>query len=203
MVEAPGSPWAGFRGHCWCIRAHWARCFEGSSRVVRLRRPAARSRRMARECAETGQFDGCILRDLAIIWIRHRPSWRDLPEPGRHVASLTGDGLTGSGDEGGSRTCQRYTGGAGRRALGIYAVVLHEADEAAWQSLRQEWPGRHFILTDHLAFVAPEGTTTTTHIAESSGIGDERGLLGVVLEVSAQTGFHRNDLWEWLRMVLP
>ena len=85
--------------------------------------------------------------------------------------------------------------------MSVYAVSLNQADEAAWETLRKEWPERHFILTDRLAFVAPEGITTTAQISEAVGIGGESNLLGLVLEVSAHSGFNKSDLWEWLRKV--
>ena len=55
--------------------------------------------------------------------------------------------------------------------------------------------------TDHLAFVAPEGITTTAQIAESVGIGSESGVLGIVFDWSAHNGFNRSDFWEWLDKV--
>lgn len=83
----------------------------------------------------------------------------------------------------------------------VYAVFLNEADETAWQVLKEKWPERHFILTNHMAFVAPEGLTLTTNIADVVGIGDETGRLGIVFEWSAHNGYNRSDLWEWLRKV--
>jgi len=85
----------------------------------------------------------------------------------------------------------------------VYAVFLNDADETARQALQEKWPhGRHFILTDHMAFVAPEGITTTAQIAQAVGIGSgEREVLGIVFEWAAHNGFNRSDLWEWLRKV--
>ena len=82
--------------------------------------------------------------------------------------------------------------------MSVYAVFLNRADEGAWQALREGWPGRHFILTDHMAFVAPEGISTTAQVSETVGIDSDSGLLGVVLEVSAYSGFNQTGLWEWL-----
>ena len=83
----------------------------------------------------------------------------------------------------------------------VYAVFLNEADESAWQALAEKWPGRHFILNEHMAFVAPEGITTTAEIAAVAGIGEEHDVLGIVFDWSAHHGFNRSDLWEWLRKV--
>ena len=82
----------------------------------------------------------------------------------------------------------------------VYAVFLNQPDDAAWAALAEHWPnGRHFILTGNMAFVAPEGITTTAQIAKAVGIGE--GRLGVVFDWSAHNGFNRSDLWEWLRKV--
>ncbi len=55
----------------------------------------------------------------------------------------------------------------------VYAVFLSEASDAAWQTVREKWPdGRHLILTDHMAFVAPKGLTLTSEIAKAVGIGE-------------------------------
>ena len=83
----------------------------------------------------------------------------------------------------------------------IYAVFLNKADAPAWQALEEAWPRRHFILNEHMAFVAPEGITTTAEIAEAVGIGEERGVLGIVFDWSAHYGFNHSDLWEWLGKV--
>ena len=84
--------------------------------------------------------------------------------------------------------------------MSVYAVSLNQPNKSAWAVLRKEWPDRHFILTEHMAFVAPEGITTTAQIAEAVGIG-ENDLWGIVLEVSAHSGFNKSDLWEWMRKV--
>jgi len=85
----------------------------------------------------------------------------------------------------------------------IYAVFLNSPDEAAWQVLGEKWPDRHFILTDHMAFVAPEGITTTAQIMNAVGMGLEKGLLGVVFELAECNGLNSGDLWEWLRKFQP
>lgn len=83
----------------------------------------------------------------------------------------------------------------------VYAVFLNEADEAAWQALREKWPGRHFILTDHMAFVAPEGLTLTAEIAEAVEFGEASERRGIIFELTEHNGYNRSDLWEWLRKV--
>ena len=83
--------------------------------------------------------------------------------------------------------------------MSTYAVYLNEPDAQAWDAIKTTWPGRYFILTDHLAFVAPEGITTTAAVAEIVGIGEERKVAGIVFDWMAHNGFNRSDLWEWLR----
>jgi len=86
-------------------------------------------------------------------------------------------------------------------AMTVYAVFLNRPDEAAWKTLQEKWPGRHFILTEHMAFVAPEGLSLTTDVTQALGIGDEAERLGIVFEWAAHNGYNRSDLWEWLRKV--
>ncbi len=83
----------------------------------------------------------------------------------------------------------------------VYAVFLNEPNEEAWAVLAERWPDRHFILTGNLAFVAPEGLTLTSAIAEAVGIGDAEDRHGIVFEWAAHNGYNRSDLWEWLRKV--
>ena len=85
--------------------------------------------------------------------------------------------------------------------MSTYAIFLNVPNQDAWEGLKAEWPGRYFIMDDRLAFVAPEGITTTTDIANVVGINQETARLGIVLEYSSHTGFNRNDLWEWLGKV--
>lgn len=87
------------------------------------------------------------------------------------------------------------------RTMTVYAVFLNKADEPTWRTLAETWPGRHYILNEHMAFVAPEGITTTAEIAAALGIGKERDVLGIVFDWSAHSGFNRSDLWEWLGKV--
>ena len=84
----------------------------------------------------------------------------------------------------------------------VYAVFLNEPDKTVWAAVAEQWPnGRHFILTDNMAFVAPEGITTTEQVADAIGIGEGHEVLGIVFEWTAHKGFNRNSLWEWLRKV--
>ena len=81
----------------------------------------------------------------------------------------------------------------------IYAIVLNEPNEAAWRQVKSEWPDRHYIVTDHLAFVASEEVILTEGIAEALGMDDEGNVTGVVIEAASYSGFNKPGLWEWAR----
>lgn len=85
--------------------------------------------------------------------------------------------------------------------MGTYAIFLNQPSQHAWDTIKMKWPDRHFILDDRLAFIAPEGITLTSDIAETVGVKSEEDLLGVVVEFSSYSGFNRSDLWEWLSKV--
>ena len=55
--------------------------------------------------------------------------------------------------------------------MSSYTVFLNGPNEGAWNAIKTTWPRRHFILTDNLAFVAPEGISTTSDAAEVVSIG--------------------------------
>ncbi len=54
-----------------------------------------------------------------------------------------------------------------------------------------------------MAFVAPEGITTTFDVANTVGIGGMREVVGLIFELVAHSGFNCGDLWEWLRKAQP
>ena len=86
--------------------------------------------------------------------------------------------------------------------MAVYGIFLNEPDGTEWEALRKQWPGgRSFVLTDHLAFVAPDGIALTGDIAETLGIGDAEERLGVVFELGAHNGYNDADLWEWIKKV--
>ncbi len=87
--------------------------------------------------------------------------------------------------------------------MSIYAVILNDPSAPAWQAVQAAWPGRHFLLTDRVAFVAPEGITLVEDIAGAVGIDESGDVLGLVVELDSYTGFNRSALWEWMRKVRP
>ena len=86
----------------------------------------------------------------------------------------------------------------------VFAVSLNSADERVWKTLQEKWPnGRGYILTDNMAFVAPDGIVTTQQISDAIGIGQHGGreVWGIVFVLDAYSGFNQSDLWEWLEKV--
>ncbi|MCY3725012.1 MAG: hypothetical protein OXF95_00020 [Rhodobacteraceae bacterium] len=82
--------------------------------------------------------------------------------------------------------------------MSVYAVFLSEPNEKSWNDLKAKYPSRNFILSENMAFVAPEDVTLTSDIMEVVGVGKDTDQLGIVFELDSYNGFHRGELWEWL-----
>ena len=82
--------------------------------------------------------------------------------------------------------------------MSIYLVALNEPSELAWGAIQTNWPAHHFLLTDHLAFVAPDESALTSSIAETIGINAEKNVLGIVVELGNKAGYNLTSLNEWL-----
>ena len=86
--------------------------------------------------------------------------------------------------------------------MNVYAIFLNEPNGSVWAAINEHWPERHFTLDNKLAFVSPpEEITTTKNISDKAGINGESNVMGVVLQISAYTGFNSIDLWEWLQKI--
>ena len=86
--------------------------------------------------------------------------------------------------------------------MSVYAIYLSNQVEEARNDLVEKWPSRHFVVEDRLILVAPEEVITTTKdVATVAGLGEDKGRLGVVFEITARSGFHKSEMWEWLRKV--
>ena len=86
--------------------------------------------------------------------------------------------------------------------MSIYLVALNQPDEGAWERLKAEWPkSRRYVLTDRLAFIAPEEITLTEDIGEIVGMNEEHHVTGFVAEIQydAINGWNRQAIWEWLQ----
>ena len=86
--------------------------------------------------------------------------------------------------------------------MSIYLVALNQPDEGAWERLKDARPeSRRYVLTDRLAFVAPEEILLTEEVGEIVGMNDEHEVTGIVTEIQYDTinGWNRQAVWEWLR----
>ena len=83
--------------------------------------------------------------------------------------------------------------------MSVYAVFLNDPNEEAWERVKEVWRERQYILTDRLAFVAPEETTLAEEIADVIGMNEEGGMVGIVIESSGHFGLNKPTLWEWMR----
>ena len=82
--------------------------------------------------------------------------------------------------------------------MSIYLVALNVPNKLAWETIQTSWPAHHFILTDHLAFVAPDEPALTATVAETIGINAEKDVLGIVVELGNKAGYNLTSLNEWL-----
>ena len=82
--------------------------------------------------------------------------------------------------------------------MSIYLVALNDPSELAWEAIQTNWPKHHFLLTDCLAFVAPDETALTSTLAETIGLNAEKGVHGIVVELGNRAGYNLSSLTEWL-----
>ena len=84
--------------------------------------------------------------------------------------------------------------------MSVYMIGLNRPNEGAWERLKAEWPDRHRVVSDCLAFVAPEKITVTEEIIDHLGMNEEHQVLGIVVEIqySALNGWNNQPVWEWL-----
>ena len=86
--------------------------------------------------------------------------------------------------------------------MAVYLISLNEPSPEVWEKVRENWPeGRHLILTNCMAFVAPEGIALTQEIADALGVNSEHNVSGIVAELDNYGGFNRSALVEWMNKV--
>lgn len=85
--------------------------------------------------------------------------------------------------------------------MSVYLIALNEPGDETWEKVRESWPDRHYILTDRMAFVAPDGIAVTQDIADTLGMNSEHGISGIVVELDNYGGFNRSALVEWINKV--
>ena len=82
--------------------------------------------------------------------------------------------------------------------MSIYAIILNEPNAHSWETVKQGWPNRHYILTDRIAFVSADEYTLTHEIAAAVGMDKEQRVSGIVIEAENRGGFNDSGLVEWL-----
>ena len=81
--------------------------------------------------------------------------------------------------------------------MSVYTIILDTPNDAAWQAIRENWPGRNYVHNDRVAFVAPEDIVLTSDIAQKVGI-YEGDAWGIVVEIEHYAGYADRALIEWL-----
>ena len=81
----------------------------------------------------------------------------------------------------------------------IYAVILYDQDSNAWKNIAKEWPDRHFIVDDRLAFIKSSETELTKTISKRVGIDTDSEMSGIVIQLDYYSGTGSNSLVEWMQ----
>ena len=85
--------------------------------------------------------------------------------------------------------------------MSVYAIILNEPDEGAWERVSNEWP-KHYFLNDSVAFVAPDDPVSLAgEIGEKVGMNADHSVVGIVIEVGSNNGYNYQTLWEWMGKV--
>lgn len=86
--------------------------------------------------------------------------------------------------------------------MSIYLVALNDDSPDDWATLKRTWPGRHHILTDRIAFVAPTELSLCKDIGETLGMNKEKDVTGFVMAWEGPCfGWNKSVLWEWMKKV--
>ncbi len=86
--------------------------------------------------------------------------------------------------------------------MAVYAIILPEPEQGAWDRIEAKWPGRTHIYDERLAFVCPEEIMVTRDIADIVGMEEERRVTGFVLDIKAYAGWANPSVWEWIQKFL-
>ena len=78
--------------------------------------------------------------------------------------------------------------------MSLYAIVLNEPDEAAWEKIREAWPAYH-IFDNRLAFISADDALTAD-VSRDTGIGSESAK-GIVIQMDCFSGHTAGPLVEW------
>ena len=86
----------------------------------------------------------------------------------------------------------------------IYIIVMVDPIRDEWASLKEKYPDRHRVVNDRMAFVAPNGISTTVDILNmirmSNMDSDKKHESCIVIDLThtAYTGWLDAGYWEWI-----
>ena len=82
-----------------------------------------------------------------------------------------------------------------------YMIVIDDPDPDLWKTVQDEWPDRHLLLTERLAFIAPEDLTLTRDVADKMGFNSTDRVMGLIVQMDHRAGFHESRFIEWLEKI--
>lgn len=84
--------------------------------------------------------------------------------------------------------------------MAIYAIMLNESDDDAWEKLKAAWPDDdHVIDHDTVAFVRDDTGPSPRYIADTLGMTAEGTARGIVVQMDNYAGRTRSSLVSWVK----
>lgn len=84
-----------------------------------------------------------------------------------------------------------------------YLVALREPNKQLWEQIEHKWSGgRHLFVSETMALIDPNKSTSSYLISTELGFTDEKQDVGVVISLDSPiiaAGRFYNDFWEWIR----
>ena len=82
----------------------------------------------------------------------------------------------------------------------VFAVVLNDPSEFAWERLREIAEEHHFVLTERIAFIAVPANVVTGDLSDQIGMNKTNTVSGIVMRLGSYNGWNKRTLWEWLSL---
>ena len=82
--------------------------------------------------------------------------------------------------------------------MSVYLITLEEKNEQAWERIRETWPKRHRLVTDTMAFVAPEGVSVPKDVSDAIGMNPGEDVGGFVVQLESYAGRSFNSTLKWI-----
>ena len=82
--------------------------------------------------------------------------------------------------------------------MSLFAIVLNEADQRAWDRITENWPQDHYFLTDRAAFVGTSGDELPKDISDTLGMNSEERIQGFVVPADLIAGWNDTRLKKWM-----